>query len=51
MVQLGDTFNTMAEAKKAITQWLLDTGKSYKVYRAERTRYNVSVHRMIHDTE
>ena len=39
MVQVGNTFETMAEARTAITRFLLDAGQSYKVYKGDSNRY------------
>lgn len=36
MVQIGDSFETMAEAKEVITRWLLDD--SHRVYQADSKR-------------
>ena len=39
MVQIGSAFKTMAEAREAITRFLLDAGQSYKVYKGDSNRY------------
>ena len=39
MVQIGDTFETMAIAREAITRFLLNAGQSYKVYKGDSNRY------------
>lgn len=39
MVQIGNSFKTMAEARDAITRFLLNAGQSYKVYKGDSTRY------------
>jgi len=39
MVQIGNAFETMAEAREAITRFLLDAGQSYKVYKGDSNRY------------
>ena len=39
MVQIRDSFKTMAEAREAITRFLLNAGQSYKVYKGDSKRY------------
>ena len=39
MVKIGDQFATIAEARTAITSFVLDRGESYKVLKSEAKRY------------
>ena len=39
MVQIRDSFETMAKAREAITRFLLNAGQSYKVYKGDSKRY------------
>jgi hypothetical protein len=39
MVALHDTFATIAEAREAINQHILDDGESYRVYKLDSKRH------------
>src|ERR1700716_3974690 len=38
MIAIGDTFDTIAEAKKAVNRTILDIAESYKVYKSDTKR-------------
>ena len=39
MLELGQTFATIQEAREAINRHVLDNGESYKVYKLDSTRH------------
>ncbi|KFY98034.1 hypothetical protein V500_01815 [Pseudogymnoascus sp. VKM F-4518 (FW-2643)] len=41
-LKLGDSFQTLIEARNAINRYQLDNGLSYKVYKSDSTRYIIT---------
>jgi hypothetical protein len=39
MIAIGDTFDTIAEAKEAVNRTILDIAESYKVYKSNTKRH------------